>query len=241
MKYLKYFKKASEYTEYKSSSDYVTPNVSYVVEGDFVDYNAYVIEKIIMQVGNKYPNVAARFKSMVNKYFPAAISNIINDMRNDPESPEYIKDWKVSYEISNGRVYIETVYDENTESYNLDHYVLTFDISALFYDPSIDIDNINWEDPSIEEKVLETGDIPVSQLLSSEDIDFIKSISLSGELEITSPTDIELQHNDYDENGNWVGNQGVFNELEYVRLCWSNWHSLSSYNNYELEQEPQPA
>jgi hypothetical protein len=238
MKYLKYFQEASEYTEYKSSSDYVTPNVSYVVEGNFVDYKAYVIEKLIMQVGNKYPEIEERFKSMVNKYFPSASSNAINDMLNMPEVPEYIKDWKYSCEISNSEVSIEPVYDQSNESYSTDNYVLTFDIDVMFYDPSIDIDNINWEDPSIEEKIIRVGDIEVSQLLSSEDNDFIKSISVDGELEYTSH--IYLYVNVYDENGNYVGNQGVFNELESIRLYWDRWYNLSSWNDYELVMEPQP-
>lgn len=239
MKYLKYFQKASEYTEYKSSSDYVTPNVSYVVEGSFVDYKAYVLEKLILQVGNKYPDIEERFKSMVNKYFPSAISNTINDLLNNPEVPEYIKEWKVSCAISNsGCVSIEPDYDQSTE---LDNYVLTFAISVMFYDPSIDIGNINWEDPSIEEKIINVGDIEVSQLLSSEDNDFIKSISLSGDLEYTSPNHIYLYHNEYDENGNYVGNQGVFNELESIRLFWDRWYNLLLWNDYELVMEPQPA
>jgi hypothetical protein len=92
----------------------------------------------------------------------------------------------------------------------------------MFYDPSIDIGNINWEDPSIEEKIINVGDIKVSQLLSSEDNDFIKSISLYGESEYTSH--IYLYVNVYDENGNYVGNQGVFNELESIRLFWDSWY-----------------
>jgi hypothetical protein len=179
---------------------------------------------------------------MVNKYFPSpsAISNAINDLLNDPESLEYIKDWKYSCEIS-GEVSIEPVYDQNNESYSIDNYVLTFDIDVMFYDPSIDIDNINWEDPSIEEKII-SENIEVSQLLSSEDNDFIKSISVDGELEYTSH--IYLYFNVYDENGNYVGNQGVFNELESIRLYWTycnRWYRLSSWNDYELMMEPQPA
>jgi hypothetical protein len=243
MKYLKYFQEESEYTEYKSSSDYVTPNVSYVVEGNFVDYKAYVIEKLIMQVGNKYPEIKERFKSMVNKYFPSAISNAIisnaiNDLLNNPEVPEYIKDWKYICEISNsGKVSIDPVYDQSNESYSTDNYVLTFDIDVMFYDPSIDIDNINWEDPSIEEKII-SDYIEVSQLLSSEDNDFIKSISVDGELGYTSR--IYLHFNIYDENGNYVGNQGVFNELESIELYCNRWYFLSSLDDYELMMEPQP-
>jgi hypothetical protein len=177
---------------------------------------------------------------MVNKYFPSAISNAINDLLNDPEVPEYIKDWKYDCEISNsGTVSIEPVYDQSNESYSTDNYVLTLDINVVFYDPSIDIGNINWEDPSIEEKIINVGDIKVSQLLSSEDNDFIKSISVYGELEYTSH--IYLYVNIYDENGNYVGNQGVFNELESIRLYWDRWYCLSSWNDYELVMEPQPA
>lgn len=36
MKYLKYFEEVSAYEAYKSGSDYVTPNVSYVVENNGV-------------------------------------------------------------------------------------------------------------------------------------------------------------------------------------------------------------
>jgi hypothetical protein len=241
MKHLKLFNDSASYDTWKNSEDYVTPNVSYVVEGNFVDYKAYVIEKLIMQVGNKYPEIKERFKSMVNKYFPSAISNAINDFLNNPEVPEYIKDWKYDCEISNsGTVSIEPVYDQSNESYSTDNYVLTFNISVDFYDPSIDIDNINWEDPSIEEKII-SENIEVSQLLSSEDKDFIKSISVDGELEYTEYTShIYLYFNIYDENGNNVG----FNELESIRLYWkycNRWYRLSSWDDYELMMEPQPA
>ena len=39
MKYLKYFKEASAYEAYKSGSDYVLPNVSYIVDGAEVKFN----------------------------------------------------------------------------------------------------------------------------------------------------------------------------------------------------------
>ena len=42
MKYLKYFEEASEYEAYKNGSDYVTPNVSYVVETKGINYEPYV-------------------------------------------------------------------------------------------------------------------------------------------------------------------------------------------------------
>jgi hypothetical protein len=101
MKYLKYFKEASEYTEYKSSSDYVTPNVSYVVEGNFVDYKAYVIEKLIMQVGNKYPDVVTRLAAIVNKYTQTAVNNFVNELFNAPEAPEHVKNWNTESYVDN--------------------------------------------------------------------------------------------------------------------------------------------
>lgn len=42
MKYLKYFEQASAYEAYKNGSDYVLPNVSYVVETEGVSYEPYV-------------------------------------------------------------------------------------------------------------------------------------------------------------------------------------------------------
>ena len=40
MKYLKYFEQASAYEAYKNGSDFVTPNVSYVVETEDVYYES---------------------------------------------------------------------------------------------------------------------------------------------------------------------------------------------------------
>lgn len=40
MKYLKYFQENSEYTWYKNGSDYVLPNVSYVVSTNGIYYEA---------------------------------------------------------------------------------------------------------------------------------------------------------------------------------------------------------
>lgn len=42
MKYLKYFQTETERSTYKSSSDFILPNVNYVVESDSVDFNPYV-------------------------------------------------------------------------------------------------------------------------------------------------------------------------------------------------------
>ena len=45
MKYLKYFEEASAYEAYKNGSDYVLPNVSYVVENNVVNYNPYKVQE----------------------------------------------------------------------------------------------------------------------------------------------------------------------------------------------------
>lgn len=42
MKYLKYFKTEIERSDYKSSSNFILPNVNYVVESGSVDFNPYV-------------------------------------------------------------------------------------------------------------------------------------------------------------------------------------------------------
>lgn len=40
MKYLKYFEQASAYETYKNGSDYILPNVSYIVETEDVAFTA---------------------------------------------------------------------------------------------------------------------------------------------------------------------------------------------------------
>ena len=42
MKYLKQFNQASEYEAFKESEEYITPNVSYVVNGGEVKFNPEV-------------------------------------------------------------------------------------------------------------------------------------------------------------------------------------------------------
>ena len=56
MKYLKYFEEASAYEAYKSGSDYVLPNVSYVVEGDKVEYNPYIAPLVYNMVDLGLPS-----------------------------------------------------------------------------------------------------------------------------------------------------------------------------------------
>ena len=43
MKYLKYFKQSSDYQSFKDSSEYILPNVSYVVTEDIVNYHPLLI------------------------------------------------------------------------------------------------------------------------------------------------------------------------------------------------------
>lgn len=45
MKYLKYFEQASAYEAYKNGSDFILPNVSYVVENSIVNYNPYKVQE----------------------------------------------------------------------------------------------------------------------------------------------------------------------------------------------------
>ena len=45
MKYLKYFQKEVERSTYKDSSEFILPNVNYVVESDSVNFNPYVPQK----------------------------------------------------------------------------------------------------------------------------------------------------------------------------------------------------
>lgn len=52
MKYLKYFETEIERSTYKSSSDFILPNVSYVVESDSVDFNPYVELKVPQKAGD---------------------------------------------------------------------------------------------------------------------------------------------------------------------------------------------
>ena len=69
MKYLKYFQEDSEYTEYKNSSDYVLPNVSYVVSSESVFFNPNSANEIvILEYGGYYPEVGAKLQEIWNKY-----------------------------------------------------------------------------------------------------------------------------------------------------------------------------
>lgn len=47
MKYLKYFKTSNEHSTYKNSSDFITPNVSYVEETNGVSYEPKVLEPAV--------------------------------------------------------------------------------------------------------------------------------------------------------------------------------------------------
>lgn len=69
MKYLKYFQEDSEYTEYKNSSDYVLPNVSYVVSTESIFFDPNLANEIvILEYGGYYPEVGAKLQEIWNKY-----------------------------------------------------------------------------------------------------------------------------------------------------------------------------
>lgn len=52
MKYLKCFKTETERSDYKFSSDFILPNVNYVVESDSVEFNPYVAPKVQQKAGD---------------------------------------------------------------------------------------------------------------------------------------------------------------------------------------------
>lgn len=86
MKYLKYFEEVSAYEAYKNGSDFVTPNVSYVVEGNTVSYDPAIMDypDIILQKGNTYPDVGARLSQMFNKYMAKYNRTIIQSPYGEP-------------------------------------------------------------------------------------------------------------------------------------------------------------
>lgn len=47
MKYLKYFKKLSEFDTFKESDKYILPNVSYVVANKSVSFDPYIPPRVI--------------------------------------------------------------------------------------------------------------------------------------------------------------------------------------------------
>lgn len=52
MKHLRLFKTEAERSTYKGSSDFIIPNVNYVVESDSVDFNPYVEPKVPQKAGD---------------------------------------------------------------------------------------------------------------------------------------------------------------------------------------------
>lgn len=86
MKYLKYFKEASDYEAYKNGNDYVLPNVSYIEETKGVSYEPAIMNypDIILQKGNTYPEVGARLSQMFNKYMTKYNRTIIQSPHNEP-------------------------------------------------------------------------------------------------------------------------------------------------------------
>jgi hypothetical protein len=243
MKHLKLFNDSASYDTWKNSEDYVTPNVSYVVEGNFVDYNAYVIEKLIMQVGNKYPDVVTRLAAIANKYAPSAINNFINELFNAPETPEHVKSWDTES-------YVDDVRIKCNELSDINEYIITFKVCVSIFDPSYDWSNPDWDDPTINEKYFDFSD-EKSLILSSEDCDFIKSLGVYDSISnIERPlvSFLDIYNNDYDENGNWVPNQGTLNNISSVIFSMyneNNWggrnYRLDSDYNYELFEIMSPS
>lgn len=69
MKYLKYFQEDSEYTQFKNNSDYVLPNVSYVVLSESVFFNPNLTSEVVsLDWGGYYPEVGAKLQEIWNKY-----------------------------------------------------------------------------------------------------------------------------------------------------------------------------
>ena len=52
MKHLRLFKTEAERSTYKGSSDFILPNVNYVVESDSVEFNPYVEPKVPQKAGD---------------------------------------------------------------------------------------------------------------------------------------------------------------------------------------------
>lgn len=229
MKHLKLFNDSASYDTWKNSEDYVTPNVSYVVEGNFVDYKAYVIEKIVMQVGNKYPDVATRLVAIANKYIQSSINNFVNELFNAPETPEHVKSWDTESYVDNVRI-------ECNELGDFNKYIITFNVCVSIFDPSYDWSNPDWDDPTINEKYFDFSD-EKSLILSSEDCDFIKSLHVgTEELRLSY---LHIGNDIYDENG--VPNHGILNNIYDISFSMyyepSNsyiQYYLNVNNNYEL-------
>lgn len=71
MKYLKQFKQTSEYEVFKESEDYVLPNVSYIEEGNKVEYNPFVesVEPLLLKLNNNYPEINSLIDELYHTYF----------------------------------------------------------------------------------------------------------------------------------------------------------------------------
>ena len=71
MKYLKLFNQASEYEAFKVGDEYVTPNVSYVVENTSVKFNpnTIVVEPLNLKIGEKYPELLSLLQELYNTYY----------------------------------------------------------------------------------------------------------------------------------------------------------------------------
>ena len=65
MKYLKYFNLTSDYEAYKNGSEFIAPNVSYVVDNNIVCYNPYEVETRIVCTYNITDTTKTLFSNLV--------------------------------------------------------------------------------------------------------------------------------------------------------------------------------
>lgn len=56
MKYLKYFETEADYTAYRGGEEFILPNVSYIVDGNKVEYNPYVAPLVYNMVDLGLPS-----------------------------------------------------------------------------------------------------------------------------------------------------------------------------------------
>ena len=93
MKYLKYFETDAAYASYKNGSDYVLPNVSYVLDGSKLFYNPYYN----LKNGTIYATFNATSDNMVAIYDTSNVKSLIVD------------DKQISFDITEGSTIINII------------------------------------------------------------------------------------------------------------------------------------
>lgn len=145
MKYLKYFTNESDYQTFKDSEEYILPNVSYIVEGDKVEYNANIETDIIIKyqdrkklgivfedvysklLQNGYNPVGTSIYNSVNIKFPIAnLGGNYNTISIECNKDYFIGPYSnIGYFFSNTNVYKNsdqwTPSDELPENPNIDN------------------------------------------------------------------------------------------------------------------------